>query len=270
MFQKITLGILPIITFFLFSCKHESEKSLSFIPTEYAVNSVYNYYKDAEKLTYSVKYGLIDAGDIIIESEDKTIKINETSYYHVTAKCHLKSAFFNINNYWDSFIDTNSLLPYKFSRAIQENKYRKYEYTFFKRQTKQAEVSDTTDKNTPQIKSFNITANIQDMISSFFLLRNLPFEDMIAGDTTTIDVFMENACYNVRSKFIGKEKLKTKQGKIETFVITPLIDNAGAALSGDTPIKVWLTNDKRRIPLKIQIKLVIGAVELSLKDYKKR
>ena len=63
-----------------------------------------------------------------------------------------------------------------------------------------------------------------------------------------------------------KEKVKSKLGKIVAIVIAPIIPDNGL-LSGEYPIKAWISDDARKVPVKIEVKIILGAVEINLKEY---
>ncbi|HEY8400771.1 MAG TPA: DUF3108 domain-containing protein, partial [Cytophagaceae bacterium] len=244
----------------------------SFTPTKETIQWIHNYYKDKEYFRFSIDYAFMKTGQITIESEEHTIMVNNTPCYKVNVNAQIKGAagwLTSLNNNYSTYVDTLSLLPVKFTRDLQENKYLKKEFTLFHRMEEKAVVTDTTRKGQMKIDTFAISHNIQDMISAFFLLRNADFDRLPIGDTLTIDVFMENTSYNIKVKYLGKEKVKSKfakKGKVDAFIIAPLIPSDGL-LASEHPVKAWITDDEQKIPLKIQLKLVVGAVSMELQEY---
>lgn len=256
------LIILPI----LFSCHHKKSEKL-FIPTKKRIEHVRNYYKKAEQITYSVSYGVFRVGDILMETSTGTKQIDNVPCYQVKVSAELSGTtglLFSIKDSWESSVDTVSLLPYKFSKAQQENKYRKTDYTIFDRVQEKAFVTDTTNPAAPQHRNYPITSNIEDLVSSFFLLRNVPFEKMKVNDTTVIDIFMDDRCYNLRIKLLGEEKIKVRSKKQKAYVVSAAI----VGVESDDQVKGWISTDESRIPLRGKFKLPVSSAELELKDYK--
>lgn len=257
------------------SCK-SLEHDEVFIPSQNKINWIHNFYKDAEYFNYSVEYGLLNVGEVNIETADKPLLIDKNPFYNVKLNAKVQGAagwFANLNNYYETYIDTITLLPYKFTRNVQENKYRKIEYSIFDRAKDTVTVADTTEGiANAKINTYSVSNNIQDMISAFFVLRNASLERLNEQDTTTIDAFLDKSCFNIRVKYLGKEKVKSitaKGKKITTLVFAPLVPSVGV-LAGDTPVKIWVSEDDLRIPVKIQVKLTVGSVEMELKEYRKR
>ncbi len=260
-----SIGILALVIF-LFGCS--PDKEILFIPSDQYLIHTHNYYKDAEHFEYSAHYGLAQIGSLTLDCPKVLYRIDSTACYHVIAKAKLTGlagGLTTLEDSWDSFIDTNTLLPKKFSRDLKENKYKKKEYTTFNRLAKQAIVHDTTGGE-DKINTFEITEQIQDMLSVYYLFRNVPFYELVEGDTLKMDVFLEQARYNIKIKYLGKEQIKTKYGKLSSFIIAPLMPE-NKVLQGEYPVKAWISDDERKIPLKAQVKILLGSVEVELDKY---
>ena len=76
----------------------------------------------------------------------------------------------------------------------------------------------------------------------------------------------EDKTYNFRIVYLGKEKVKTKFGKTSSFVITPVMPD-NKLFSGRNPIKMWISDDLNRIPLKIEAELLLGSLELDIESF---
>lgn len=267
--------IFAALLLLVFSCK-SLENDKVFIPGKKEIKWTHNFYKDAEYFNYSVEYGFLNVGEVNIETAEKPQLIDKNPYYLVKLDAKIQGAvgwIASLNNHYETLVDTITLCPYKFTRNLQENKYRKKEFTIFDREKNIAIVTDSTKSITnPIIKTYTTSHNIQDMISALFVLRNASLEPLNEKDTITIDAFLDKSCFNIRVKYLGKEKVKnltTKGKKINALVLAPLISTEGL-LAGDTPVKIWLSDDELRIPLKIQVKLTVGSVEIELNEYRRK
>jgi hypothetical protein len=167
-------------------------------------------------------------------------------------------------------VDVATLLPYKFVRHLEENKYRKDEYCLFDRTKNEATVIDTTEKAAHTKNVFKISPGIEDIISAYFLFRNINFDQKKKGDTITIDVFLDNVSHNFKLRYIGKEKIKTEDGKQTAITVVPIISGIKGLASGDTPIKAWFSDDPRKLLLKVKAQLVLGSLELALQKHEDR
>jgi len=67
----------------------------------------------------------------------------------------------------------------------------------------------------------------------------------------------------VEVQVLRREKVKTKLGEFDTVVIKPLMKSEGIFnRKGD--VYIWLTDDKKRIPVKLESKVAIGSITATL------
>jgi hypothetical protein len=63
-----------------------------------------------------------------------------------------------------------------------------------------------------------------------------------------------------RARVIGKEKIEVPAGTFDTLVIEPDLRDVGGVFekSPDAQIRLWLTDDAHRIPVRVESKVVVG------------
>ena len=69
--------------------------------------------------------------------------------------------------------------------------------------------------------------------------------------------------YLLEVKVLRTEQLRTILGKVETLVVQPQVRPEGT-FEGKRGITLWITNDQRRIPVKLRTKVTVGSVTASL------
>jgi len=112
--------------------------------------------------------------------------------------------------------------------------------------------------------SYDVPAGHLNVLDAFFLTRTLPVEE---GKVLIIPVFDSRERYEIEVRLLKKVKLRAPWGKwVECLLIEPKLKTGGIFSSAGT-IKVWLTNDERRIPLKMTAKIKIGSIMVRLTDY---
>jgi len=62
-------------------------------------------------------------------------------------------------------------------------------------------------------------------------------------------------------RIIKRETIRVKSGKYDTYLIEPEMRHIGGVFkkSKDAKIKLWITADKHRIPIKIKSKVTVGS-----------
>ncbi|TAH18405.1 MAG: DUF3108 domain-containing protein [Cytophagales bacterium] len=230
----------------------------------------HNGFTRGEKLTYLVHYGFINAGEATVEMNKELHTLNDRPCYRVEIKgktIGLITTTFDVDDSWISYIDTLAVIPHQFARKIKENNYRKEEVTFFDHIRKKATVKSVTGTDPEVKKDFSVPANVQDMVSGYYFLRTLDFDKYKAKDTIVIDGFFEEKVYSLKVVYKGKEKLQTKFGRIQTAVLSPIMPE-NALFDGRDAIRFYVSDDPNRVPIKIEARMFVGAIELDLIDHK--
>ena len=80
-------------------------------------------------------------------------------------------------------------------------------------------------------------------------------------------MFMDNEVHNLYLRYIGKETLKTKYGKFNTIKFKPLLVK-GTVFEGGERMSVWITDDKNRLPVRIESPIVVGTVKVDMMGYR--
>lgn len=224
-----------------------------------------------ERIEYRVHYGMINAAEAVMEIDEKIYHFNKRPCYKVDIYGNTTGFFdmmMHVQDNWGSYIDTSAIVPHRFYRYITEGKYKKKEIVDFFHKEDYAEVH-RLDKHSGKLKEkekFPIPNNVQDIVSGYYYMRTFDFDTISPNSVFDIEGFFDDTTYHMKVKYLGKEKLKTKIGEFETLVISPIMPE-NSLFSGKNPIKAWLSADRRKIPLKIKAELLIGSLEIDIKEY---
>jgi hypothetical protein len=166
---------------------------------------------------------------------------------------------------YESYFDKITGNPYQFVRKIDEGGYTKNQEGFFNQSNTQVLVKDYKS-NTE--KKFPIPNNTQDIVSTFYYLRNHPNVDKLKiGESITIDMFFDNETTKFKLKFIGREQILTKFGTISTMIFRPLVQS-GRVFKEEESLTVWISDDNNKLPIRIQASLAVGSIKADLDAYK--
>lgn len=230
-----------------------------------------NIYK-GEKIKYNVSYGFITAGEVVVKVDSFTTKRDSTTIQYraeiVARTTGVAGIFAKITDTWVSYIDSTTEMSHKFVREQKENNYTLFETTEFERTTNQAVVARRKENNAYEIKSFNIPKEAQDLVSGYFSLRTDRGERMRVNDTLSFAVFLEDTTYRIPLKYLGKDKLRTKIGKMKAYKFSPIVPKTkNSILASENPIITWISADEKRIPLKIEVNTKYGDIEVDIEEY---
>ena len=117
-------------------------------------------------------------------------------------------------------------------------------------------------------KTFVTPRNTQDILSSFYYLRNYPGIDKIKpGESITIDMFFDDETTKFKLKFVGRENITTKFGVVPSMIFKPLVQS-GRVFKEKESVTVWISDDDNRLPIRIKADLAIGSLKADLDAYK--
>ena len=227
------------------------------------------FFRRAQIVLYRIHYGFIDAGVLESVSDTNSFLIDGHKCYKmaITGKTTgAAAAFAKINDRWITYVDSVTGYPYRFVRELQENNYTKEELTEFDRKNATAVVSNKTDKDEYNVTTHTTTQDAYDMVSAYLHLSAIHFNKLTKNDTIQMNVFLEDSTFRFQIRYLGKEKIKTKYGKRQSYKISPVMPD-NSIFSKEEAIICWLSADADKIPLKLRAKLVVGAVEMDLVKY---
>lgn len=112
---------------------------------------------------------------------------------------------------------------------------------------------------------YDVPAGHLNVMDAFYLTRTLP---VVKDKVLKIPVFDSRKQYEIEVRLIKREKLQAPWGKmVDCLVIEPKLKSEGIFTSVGT-MQIWVTDDARRIPLKMTAKIKIGRIIARLTDYK--
>jgi hypothetical protein len=148
-------------------------------------------------------------------------------------------------------------LPKSYRMKIREGKTRRDKEILFDHANRTALYIDHLNG---ERKNVDITEKTLDTLSSFYYIRSLRLE---VGKSVFISVFDGKRLWNTEVQVLRKEKIKTKLGSFDTIVVKPLMQSEGIfEKKGD--MYIWLTDDKRLVPVKMKTKVPVGSITATL------
>lgn len=225
-----------------------------------------NAYGDGEWFKFRVHYGFVTAGYATLQVNATTLKGKDV--YHVRGfgeTVGVSRWFFKVKDDYQSYIDREKNIPYKFIRKIDEGGYTKDLEVDFDHNSRRATVNDKKHNET---SVFSFPSETQDMISAFYYLRNnIDSKTIKEGDVLEMNMFFDKENFKFRMKFLGREVLDTNFGRINTLVFRPYVQS-GRVFKEKESLTVWVSDDNNKIPLLIKANLAVGSLKASLTEFK--
>jgi hypothetical protein len=212
-------------------------------------------FKVGEKFEFSVNWGNVKAGSATMRIEDLLDYQGHDVYQVIVEAKSSKffSVFYPVRDKLESLIDVKGLFSRRYWTKQDEGN-RKWERKYeFEQENNFAKYKD---------KTYYIRSGIQDEVSAIFFVRTL---DLQVGTPVYVDIFAKRQNWQVRCDVLKTEKVKVPAGEFETILVEPELKFEGLWKKGKA--KIWLTNDERRIPVKVETKFVIGSINMQLEHY---
>ena len=220
-------------------------------------------FRVGETLNWDVSWSsYLTAGSAVATVKEKKPSFNSIAYYIVAEgrPTPLLSKLYSLYYKMDTLLDSYTLLPQRGSVYTEEGKRHRFKTTQFDRAAKTVSFeyrSDTTAKD-----SFATSAVTQDALSAVYVLRAIPLK---AGDRMTMPVSDNGIDYRVQFDVGALESLKTPLGTQPAWrVKLSVFDDKSKAVGKN--VAIWISDDARRLPLKLQADLPVGSFNLTLRE----
>ena len=223
-----------------------------------------------EVLTYRVHWGLVNAGEAVMRVSDTYFTVNDRPCYKIDVfgkTTGLADVAIRVRDNWGAYVDTASIVPHKAYRYIQEGKYRKNEMVNFDHENDRATVLHL-DKETRKLKkkeAFSVPNDVLDIVGGYYFLRTIDYDNYKKGDIIKVSSFFDKEVYELEIRFLGRETIKTRVGEINALVMAPSLPDNDFFSDGD-PVKVWISDDRNKVPLKVKAEIAVGAIEIDIKE----
>ena len=229
-----------------------------------------NTFQGGEEITYKLSYNWnfvwLSAGEVTFRVRD----LGDQYHISVVGRTYKSYEwFYKVRDYYDTYVDKETLLPNTSIRNIHEGGYRLYDKVTFDRDRNKAVGLRGKTREVAKVAEFDIDNCIHDMLSIVYYARNIKYDDLDSGAEFPIRVFLDNKIYPLNVKYFGKEENKKikGQGRFKTHLFSPQLI-AGEIFKENDQMKVWVSADQNKIPLMIESPVSVGSVKATLKSYK--
>jgi hypothetical protein len=209
-----------------------------------------------EKLTFSIRYGLIRAGTAELE-----VMNGDDGSWILVSRARTNSffdVFFKVRDEVRAWIDPATMSTLRFEKHLREGKYSDDEVVVYDHDAGYAYYEEDGTK-------VPITNDVRDVLSTFFYVRTarLPIRDRIE---MTYHSSKKN--WPIQVDVDAVEKVKVPAGEFRCLVIEPHLSTVGVFKQSGR-LRIWVTADDRRMPVKLESKVIFGAFEAVLTDYRR-
>jgi hypothetical protein len=242
-FLYIKIIIILAITILSSShCLKAGEKDFPFYP--------------GEKLTFVLKWTIIPAGESVLEVLPMET-INGVKAYHflLTAESNaFIDTFYKVRDKIDAYADAEMTHSMLYKKKQHEGSSHRDIVVNFDWQNSKAQYTNFNENLSP----IDILSGAFDPLSAFYFVRLFDFKEKSTIERPVTD---GKECIIGKLSIIKRETIKLNNKTYDTYLIEPEMKHIGGVFekSNGAKIQLWVTADKRRIPVKIKSKVIVGS-----------
>ena len=221
-----------------------------------------------EQLKYGLYYSFVKAGTAYIHNLGLVDIDGHPAYvFQTTAfSASVIDAVFKVRDINQSWLDATDFYSYGYGQSVREGNYVRDEWLKFNDPAKKYEGL-IRKKEEPHEISGPLDIKVVDMLSSLYYVRA---HDLQVGTDVVFDIVNREKQYPLVVKVLKKEKVKVAAGKFNCIVVEPQFRGEGIFISKGKSLKVWLTDDEYRMPVKMKVEVFIGSVSAELLEYQRQ
>jgi hypothetical protein len=207
-----------------------------------------------ERLDYRVKFGPLKVGKAFMQVAGVD-SVAGYPTYHLESLIEGSTPFYKLKDRQESWLDVYRLSSRRFRQDSRQGSYeRQREYLF---DLEQGMYHRNDGESGP------VPPDPLDDASFVYFVRTI---DLEVGATYEWNRYFRIDRNPVILKVLRREKVKVPAGEFATIVVQPIIKTRGIFSEGGEA-EVYLTDDERRLPVKLVTKLKVGSVVLELTGY---
>ena len=251
-FFKMAAGILLLFFFSKIAFSQCDENKAVFGPGE---EVTYNAY-------YNWGFVWINAGEVTFAVDDSEWKKKDAwqlKAYGNTFKAY--DIFFRVRDSFDVWVEPFSLRPFEYHRRTNEGSYHarhRYVFDYDNRLIKaQINKPGKPERDT----TFQWPDCSYDLLSMVYQARNIDFSSYQINEKIPINLIVDAEVHNLYIRYLGKEVIKDRSGReFRCLKFSPLLVE-GTIFEEGEKMFVWVTDDRNRIPIIVEAKILVGSVK---------
>jgi len=218
-----------------------------------------NSFHPGEKLVMQIYFGPVNAG--LVEAHLERVLYDGQYLYHASALARttgLADKLYKVRDVYEAYFDSISLLPVKSIRDISEGRYKKYNEVTY----------DHKNQKAFSLKSgeIEVPANIMDMATTFYYIRNINYDTMSHGQIIDINTFFDDEVFPFDMRYYGREELKTRGGTYNCIKLVPFVE-PGRIFESEDDMTIWISDDPNHVPVRVRFNLIFGSIKCDLIEY---
>jgi hypothetical protein len=213
-------------------------------------------FQPGEKLEFELRWGVVPAGKVVMEVLPlETIDGVPVYHFVLTAKSNsFLDVFYKVRDRIDSYTDTNMNRTLFYKKKQREGRTKRDITVHFDWENNEVQYTDG-NKTKPPVP---VSPGAFDPLAVFYYSRLMDLDTQTELQCPVTD---GKKCIIGRAKIVRRETIRVGAGEFDTFLLEPELKHIKGVFekSKNANIRLWITADDRRMPVKIQSKVAVGS-----------
>lgn len=226
-------------------------------------------FQSGESAVYSISYNL---GFIWLHAGWADFRVKKDFFhgkqvFKITSKGETNPGYdwiYKVRDYYESIVDTQTVLPYYFKRDVKEGYYSLNEKYAFDYRNRNIKIQSLEGNKPIKYDTLKIEPCVYDALSAIYFARNIDFSKLKIGDKTNVKMILGDKIYNSHLRFMGTEIIEIPEKRIYSCIKFKVLLIEGTIFKGNEDMTVWVSNDRNRVPIMIEAKILIGSIKAVL------
>ena len=174
-------------------------------------------------------------------------------------------AFFKVRDSFEVWVDPYTLQPFEYHRRTHEGSYRAHFHYLFDDDARQVKASISKREKPYRDTIFSWPECSFDLLSMVYQARNIDFSNYQIDEKIPINMIVDGEVHNLYIRYLGRETIKDRSGRrFRCLKFSPLLVE-GTIFEEGEDMTVWVTDDRSRIPIIVEAKILVGSVKAVFK-----
>lgn len=213
-------------------------------------------FQPGEELVFRIKWSFIPAGTAVLKVlKTEILDGKPVQHFSLTVKSNkFVDSFYKVRSQIDGWTDLAVSQSLLYQKKQNEGRHRRNVVVTFDWDAKMVRYFDSIKGKS---RSAELISGAFDPLSAAFYFRTLTLQK---DSIIVYPVCDGKKCVLGRGWVVDREKIRIEGTTYDTWVLIPELKHVGGVFrkTKNAKIKLWVTADDRRLPVKITSKVIVG------------
>ena len=216
---------------------------------------------------YNWQFIWIQSGEVSFHAD--TIQFEGHKVWHLKALGKTFKAydfFYSVRDTFEVYTTYDHYQPLFFRRVLNHGKTSSYHQYRFDADQHKVYSFVKRDQQPAFHDTLPLKDEMLDLVSSSYYFRSYDFDSLHSGEKVSFRLLVDNEIHDLYFHYLGKENVETRNGKEFRCHKVSVYLLGGDFFDEGEYMKIWFTDDRNRVPVQVETKILVGSVKAVLLD----